>query len=60
MSNLIPCPGCNNKIHEEAEHCPHCGYPLARKEEEKLQKSTNMWIVFLILAGYLLYRVFLS
>jgi len=25
---LIVCPECNNKVSDQAEACPHCGYPV--------------------------------
>lgn len=27
---LIDCPECKSKISDQAESCPHCGYPLQR------------------------------
>lgn len=28
------CPNCNTEIDENANHCPHCGTPIPRKEDE--------------------------
>jgi len=28
------CPNCNTEINENANHCPHCGTPIPRKEDE--------------------------
>lgn len=30
---LIVCPECNKQISDQAEACPHCGYPIKRSEE---------------------------
>lgn len=42
---LIKCPECNNMISEMAESCPHCGYPLWKKdsgiEEQKLPTKSS-------------------
>ena len=29
---LIKCPDCGKEISSHAESCPHCGYPLKKKE----------------------------
>lgn len=31
---LINCPECSREISDQAESCPHCGYPVARKRKE--------------------------
>lgn len=32
---LIKCPECNNKISDQADSCPNCGYELHKKTETK-------------------------
>jgi hypothetical protein len=34
---LVSCPECQNKISNEAEACPHCGFPY--RETERLKKE---------------------
>ena len=34
---LIECPECKKEISDKAKECPHCGYPLVKKEEKKKQ-----------------------
>ena len=41
---LIKCPECGKEISDNAESCPHCGYPINKKEDskqEEVQKSTE-------------------
>lgn len=32
---LIDCPDCSQQVSTEAEACPHCGYPVAKKRSEE-------------------------
>lgn len=34
---LINCPECNKEISDRAEACPQCGFPIAKKNEIKLE-----------------------
>ena len=38
---LIKCPECNKEISDKASSCPHCGYPLPKKEEKNKPKETK-------------------
>ena len=33
--SLIKCPECKKEISDQAITCPHCGFPLAQKEQSK-------------------------
>lgn len=35
---LIICPECNKQISDQAEACPHCGYPLGNKRKARSVK----------------------
>jgi len=39
---LIKCPECKKDMSDKAEKCPHCGYPLKKKDknESKQNKTT--------------------
>jgi uncharacterized protein (DUF2225 family) len=42
---LITCPECKKRISDQAEACPHCGFPLFRKECEFIEVYFNgSWI----------------
>ena len=30
---LIKCPECGKEISDQAEFCPHCGYPIKKKND---------------------------
>ena len=32
---LIKCPECKKEVSDKAEVCPHCGYPLRKRKDEK-------------------------
>ncbi len=32
---LITCPECGKEVSDQAEACPNCGYPIAKKYEKK-------------------------
>lgn len=55
---LIECPSCHEKISDEAEACPHCGYPLAKKQKEKAARAATLGclgvLAIIILIGVLL------
>ena len=36
---LIKCPECNKEISDKASSCPHCGYPLEKKETKKVRNK---------------------
>jgi hypothetical protein len=36
---LIECPECKKEISDKAKECPHCGYPIVKKEEKKKQET---------------------
>ena len=57
---LIECPECKKEISDKAKECPHCGYPIVKKEEKKKEepkkdlvlKNTNildLFVQFLVL-----------
>ena len=33
--SLVKCPECGKEVSTEAKLCPHCGYPLEKKESKK-------------------------
>jgi uncharacterized paraquat-inducible protein A len=39
----IPCPHCQEPIHEEAQRCPHCGHYVS--EEDAPPSRKPWWIV---------------
>ena len=45
--SLIKCPDCGKEISSHAETCPHCGYPLKKKDpvnpiyEEEFESRTR-------------------
>jgi uncharacterized paraquat-inducible protein A len=39
----IPCPHCQEPIHEEAQRCPHCGHYVS--EEDAPPSPKPWWIV---------------
>ena len=43
---LIKCPECGNKISDQAESCPKCGYELKKSNQEvgkQLNKIKGKW-----------------
>jgi len=40
---IIPCPHCQEPIHEESERCPHCGQYIS--EEDAPISRKPWWIV---------------
>ena len=32
---LIQCAECKKEVSDQAESCPHCGFPIKKKQEEK-------------------------
>ena len=36
---LIKCPECNREISDQAISCPHCGYPLKKKTNKKVEEA---------------------
>lgn len=36
---LINCPECSNQVSEQAERCPHCGYPIAKSYDQPKQPA---------------------
>jgi hypothetical protein len=36
---LITCPECSHEISDQAEACPHCGFPVAKQIAEKAKSS---------------------
>lgn len=65
---LITCPECRKEISDQAEACPHCGYPLrkkieARKIGNKIEKTSNAiakfgWNLFML--GFLVIILVIS
>ena len=37
---LINCPECGKEVSDQAQSCPHCGYPL-EKNEENVQRGVD-------------------
>ena len=35
---LIKCPECNKEVSDKATNCPHCGFPLKRKDKNDLKE----------------------
>lgn len=33
---IINCPECKNEISSQAINCPHCGFPIARNQEQTI------------------------
>ncbi|MCD7946631.1 MAG: zinc ribbon domain-containing protein [Clostridiales bacterium] len=40
---LIACPECAKEVSEQAEACPHCGFPVSKylKEQEKKRRGSR-------------------
>ena len=36
---LIHCPECGKEISDQANRCPHCGFPLESETEKKLREA---------------------
>lgn len=58
---LIKCPECNNKISNQADACPKCGYELKKKSSVSISKNGKdykiYWIIGLIIGACLLFYV---
>ena len=58
---LIKCPECNNKISDQADTCPKCGYELKKTKDVSISKSVKdykiYWIIGLIIGACLLFYV---
>lgn len=58
---LIRCPECNNKISDQADTCPKCGYELKKKNSVSVAKNGKdykiYWIIGLIIGACLLFYV---
>ncbi|MGO9451203.1 MAG: zinc ribbon domain-containing protein [Candidatus Binataceae bacterium] len=39
---MIDCPSCHQNISDQAEVCPHCGYPLAKKRQQKQVRNLGI------------------
>lgn len=56
---LIKCPECNNKISDQADTCPKCGYELKKKSSISTSKNGKdykiYWIIGLIIGACLLF-----
>ena len=35
---LIKCPECHKEVSDKASNCPHCGFPLKRKDKKDLKE----------------------
>ena len=51
---LIFCPECHNQVSDQAENCPHCGYPIKTDDNNKnknvkkpLIKQWWFWVILL-------------
>lgn len=38
--SLITCPECSQKVSEQAQHCPHCGFPIQQYLADR-QRAAN-------------------
>jgi hypothetical protein len=47
---LVPCPGCGKDTSPEAESCPHCGYPVAKRRRQA-ERSKGCLILFVVIIG---------
>lgn len=58
---LIKCPECNNKVSDQADSCPKCGYELKKTNTEKVKKVSKGNLKYLIIGlviivgGYLIF-----
>ena len=48
---LITCKECSNQISSSAEVCPHCAYPIKKRQIEK----NNLIKMFIILAFFIVF-----
>lgn len=52
----VPCPHCQEPVHEQAERCPHCGWYIS--EEDAPPARRPWWVVlgliFALVAVFLL------
>lgn len=39
---LIKCPECNREISDQATSCPHCGYPISKKNLEPVKEVPSL------------------
>lgn len=37
--SLITCPECEGKVSDQAEQCPHCGFPIKKKLKTKVEMT---------------------
>lgn len=38
---LITCPECNNNVSDKAYCCPHCGFPVNDKKQNKIKRKSS-------------------
>jgi len=59
---LISCPDCTSDVSDKAAHCPKCGHPISKKNDEEPQRvltpddsylTSNRGCGDLILYGFL-------
>ena len=43
---LIKCPECQKEISSEADFCPFCGYPIAKKKESTKSERKSFTVAF--------------
>ena len=57
---LINCPECNKEISDAVKNCPHCGYPLRKKNGIKLSLKTVGIITGVLLMAALIFKIISS
>ena len=51
----VPCPYCRKEIHEDSQHCPHCGNFISKEDTPPARKP--WWLILGTLAClYVIYR----
>ena len=58
---IIKCPECKREISDQADKCPHCGYPLRNKFETNKPMNSVLGIVLgaiFFIASFVLFLLY--
>ena len=44
----VPCPHCQEPVHDQAERCPHCGWYISEEDAPPARRPTWLVIGFIL------------
>ena len=46
--DTVPCPHCQEPVHDQAERCPHCGWYISEEDAQPALRPTWLVIGFIL------------